>query len=511
MDGNTLQQIKEEFDVFISYAHLDNKPVQDKGWVSRFDELLDNFLGVELGRTPRIWRDPEMYINHYIWDEIKQKLLNSLALVSILSPSYINSEWCRKELKTFRQEKNTRFGNKSSIFKVVKKPIKPDIIPQDFRDLFNEILDIKFYEESEKSDKSEPFIVEFGDKSEQRFYQRVYDLAFEIARFIDEMNAKKPAPPVISNIASPLIQTIAAVAPVPKLYDGKTIYLPEPSDDLLEEYLKIRRELVKCGAKVLPASDFLKSSNIDEYTPAVRENVNNCRLVIHLVGEEYEESLDTNSIAHLKTEISVASERDGQPDFKRLIWMPKGIQDKNLPYQDFIRQLLAPATSNVDVLQNSLEEFKTRIQDVLTDKPKPAVQSLPKTAKPYVYVLYDKSDIDNVTSLEKHLHEKGEVKIMRSREYMSYATQAEIIEEHNNFLINTDRVLIYWNTPRVSWLRAKLREMDKIKASGRDEDFQAVYIFLAGNETEDKQIFEEDGVTIINGFNGFDNLDQAVS
>ena len=88
----------EVYDVFISYAHLDNRPFRpneiESGWVSRFDYVLSNLLSQELGRPAKIWRDRNMDSNDYIWGTVEENMLKSLAFILIISPSYLNSQWC---------------------------------------------------------------------------------------------------------------------------------------------------------------------------------------------------------------------------------------------------------------------------------------------------------------------------------------------------------------------------------------------------------------------------------
>jgi hypothetical protein len=48
-----------ETDLFISYAHIDNRPLppEQEGWISRFHLTLAGFLGQYLGRDANIRRD----------------------------------------------------------------------------------------------------------------------------------------------------------------------------------------------------------------------------------------------------------------------------------------------------------------------------------------------------------------------------------------------------------------------------------------------------------------------
>ena len=88
-------------DVCISFAHLDNQPLaeDEKGWVSAFDTALHRRLGQLLGREPDIWRDRKLQGNDILEDEIFQQFPKLKTMVSIVSPRYLKSEWCRRELR----------------------------------------------------------------------------------------------------------------------------------------------------------------------------------------------------------------------------------------------------------------------------------------------------------------------------------------------------------------------------------------------------------------------------
>lgn len=96
-----------ERDIFISYAHLDNEALteEEKGWVSAFDNALQKRLGQLLGRKPDIWRDRKLQGNDIFGDEIVAQFLKLKVMISIISPRYLESEWCRRELEEFPQNR----------------------------------------------------------------------------------------------------------------------------------------------------------------------------------------------------------------------------------------------------------------------------------------------------------------------------------------------------------------------------------------------------------------------
>ena len=83
-------------DVFISYAHIHNRPLppKEKGWVSQFHATLDALLSMRFGQTARIWRDDKLRGNDIFAGEIVGQFSQTAVLVSMLTPRYLTSDWC---------------------------------------------------------------------------------------------------------------------------------------------------------------------------------------------------------------------------------------------------------------------------------------------------------------------------------------------------------------------------------------------------------------------------------
>src|SRR2546423_7742765 len=91
-----------EHDIFVSYAHVDNKPFDNpRGWVDSFSERLALRLAQLTGSEPDIWRDTRLQGNEYFSGSIGDGISATLLLLSVISPRYVNSDWCRGELTEF--------------------------------------------------------------------------------------------------------------------------------------------------------------------------------------------------------------------------------------------------------------------------------------------------------------------------------------------------------------------------------------------------------------------------
>ena len=75
-----------ETHLFISYAHVDNKPTaDDEGWITRFHKSLESYLSTNLGKDASIWRDDKLQGNDIFGDEIIKQFLKTALLISVLS------------------------------------------------------------------------------------------------------------------------------------------------------------------------------------------------------------------------------------------------------------------------------------------------------------------------------------------------------------------------------------------------------------------------------------------
>ncbi len=84
----------DRFDVFCSYAHVDN----DEGWVANFATAIGGTYRRLTGEPLRLFLDREALTTADIWERrIRSALEASRVLLAVVSPSYVRSEWCRRE------------------------------------------------------------------------------------------------------------------------------------------------------------------------------------------------------------------------------------------------------------------------------------------------------------------------------------------------------------------------------------------------------------------------------
>ena len=126
-------------DIFISYAHVDDAldPGEDEGWVTTLVRFLKNRLARKLGREDsyELWMDHQLPGNAVVTPEIDAKVRNSAVIVIVLSPGYLKSTWCGREMTLFLDEEvRRRRGTTSGVLiveldKVERPPALAELRP----------------------------------------------------------------------------------------------------------------------------------------------------------------------------------------------------------------------------------------------------------------------------------------------------------------------------------------------------------------------------------------------
>ena len=184
-----------ESDLLISYAHLDDEALSEgqSGWIANLHRLLRIRVGQLLGREPRIWRDPDLRGNDDFAEAIEEKLLKVATLVTVLSPRYVQSDWCNREVQEFcracESERGLKVGTKSRVFKVVKTPVPLERHPRQLQPL----LGYDFFVVDPQTGRPRELSQLFGADGERQFLTRLDDLAYDVTKLLEEIGRTTPA------------------------------------------------------------------------------------------------------------------------------------------------------------------------------------------------------------------------------------------------------------------------------------------------------------------------------
>jgi hypothetical protein len=484
-----------DHDVLISYAHIDNLVLGDRqeGWITSLHRALEVRLAQLRGVPPRIWRDPKLQGNDFFADEIIGKLPRVAAIVTVLSPRYVLSDWCRKELSGFcaatAGSGGLRVANKARVFKVVKTPIRADQHPPEIQSL----LGYDFFTVDPQSGRPVEFN-HLGDAEvERRYWAKLDDLAHDISELLDLLEK----PDAIGK------ESAAAVLGAPPEEPAReTIYLATTTRDLEDQRDSIRRDLEGSGYQVLP--DRPLPLAVDDLAPAVEEMLGRCRLSVHLVGRSYGVVPEgtAKSIAVLQNELAVARAEAGE--LTRLVWVERDLEAEEERQRAFLEQLQQEVRgqARADVLESTLEVFKLTIHERLRPTPvdEPAGEPAAGSELRRVYLLCDQQDAASAAALEDRLFADGFEVIHPIFE----GDPAEVRLDHQENLRLCDGLIVYYGDVHELWLRAKLRDVLKIGGYGRTEPIKVKAIYVAPPLNPQKERFRTLEAKVIHGENGLE-------
>lgn len=459
-----------ENDLLISYAHIDDESLVEgqPGWVATLHRLLEIRVAQLLGEKPRIWRDPKLQGNDYFSDTILSEQLPKVgALLTVLSPRYVQSEWCNRELEEFCRASGrsggARIANKARIFKVIKTPIPRERHPEPLQPL----LGYEFYVTDPQTGRPRELSHFFGPEAERQFLARLDDLAWDICQLLQLLKKNDGAAPALS--AAP----------------KATVYLAETSFDLREEQDAIRRDLLRNGYEVLPDRPLpLIAADLEAF---VRGQLARCALSIHLIGRGYGVVPDGAARSIVALQHDTAAAQSGLP---RLLWLPPGAaeveDERQRAFLDHLRT--APGVhAEAELLEIPLEDLKSRIHLKLAPpeprKEKAATPAAGGVAR--IYLICDQADLEAVRPVEDVLFDQG-FEVLPT---LFDEDEAQARLEHEESLCICDAVLLFQGQAGEMWLRRKLREVQKSAGLGRQRPLLAQGLYLAAPQTPQKERF----------------------
>ena len=431
-----------EGDAFISYAHLDNVELIEghKGWVATLHRALETRVAQLHGEEARIWWDPKLQGNDYFADTLVERLQRVKALVAVVTPRYVKSEWGRRELVAFctaaTQQGGLRVRDKARIFKVLKTPVERELHPPELQSL----LGYEFFKVDPDTGKVLELALDemFGREVQKDFCLKLDDLAHDICALLDILHS--PSAPPSSD-------------PPP---DAGAVYLAVTTTELKGQREVIKRDLVQHGYTVFPDRPLPLSSSAMQ--AAVREDLASCRMSIHMVGKTYSMVPEggRESLVELQNELAI--ERAAKGQFSRLVWVPQGLRAEDERQRQVLDKLrMDPRIEQgADLLETPLEDLRTMIDAWLKKGEKPEKPEREAAVSRQVYLMYDPRDASSISPWADFLFKDFEV-----IHPVFDGDEAETRAYHQENLQSCDGALIFYGAANECWLRGKLGELKK--------------------------------------------------
>ena len=469
------------YDIFISYGQLDDQdPAGEvKGWVDLLVERLPRLVSNNLGYQPKIWRDERSLSgNALLTAAIEEGLAHSLLFVPILSPRYVQSEWCRRELETFcaAPSLSGAAAHRSRIFKVIKSPLLFNLATKEPAQL-RELIGYPFYEmEGEMP-------VEFGHEvqpsKDPRYWSALRRLAWDISNMLAALkdNVKKP-------VTGPL------TLPTSNGNSGssKSVYLAESTSDLAQQRELVRDELRQRGYEVVPDKK-LPLEEGKQTEAAVRAALEHAVLSVHLIGSRYGSTPedDPRSVVRIQEELAAARSADN-PAFSRLLWIPQGMMTPALEVtdqrqKDFVVELQNRVGAGTELLQTSVEDLKTHLLEKLNPPAKSQAPSTRRAKFKQVYLICEDRDRSLVKPIRDYLFDQ-KIEVIT---WLDGEEGRTLMDYHRKNLRECDAALVYFGNGDEPWVRKNLEDLEKAYGYGRENDWtaSAVYVGAPANDRKD--------------------------
>ena len=474
--------------LFVSYAHVDDlaAPGDDQGWVTRFHKYLETYLSQSMGEQAKVWRDDRLRGNDIFADEIMKQFPETAALLSIVSPRYIESEWCLREVNEFCKTAELHGGltidDKTRVLRVMLRRL-PSERREQLPHILKDALGYEFYQEVE-GNRELPLDPSFG--SGEAYRRQVYFLAEDIADLINKLRHKD------------VDEQPKDVALKPK------VYLAECSYDLRDEREKLRGDLRAHGYTVLPDQLARLPDLESEYVAEVSRLLDQCQVSVHVVGRfrgKVPDGPSLKSVVQIQNEIAAAkSEESG---LRRLIWLPENAHSEQAEQEAFIEELQKAANlqRGADLVTDDLEAFKGVVHATLRKLEKPATEAPPiaKDTK-LVYLICDHRDRPATIPLRKFLKGAGIEAVIPVFE----GDAATIRQANQDLMTRCDAVILFYGAGDEAWKRTVENDLIKMKAYREGKLLQASYVYLAPPNTDDKQeLIELEESNLIKGMDGF--------
>jgi len=400
------------YDVFVSYATRDDQPfpgVTKEGWITTFVKQLGVLLVQKLERREvAIWTDrSELQGNDELTPNIREGLAGCATMLMFLSPQYLASSWCQKELETFLRSTD----DLSRVFLVEltrlqsKPPRLQDLKGYAFWDVEDDGKTPRRLAypklESPRDDKYIPLINKLSDH-----------LAHELRR-------QRPA---------------HAGAPAPADDGRPVVYLAEPTDDLELQCHEVRCYLEQAGIRVVPDVSWAPPREPDGYCAAVNAALEGVHVFAQLLSELPGKRPPALPEGYLGAQHRLAGERR----VKVVQWRRRDLDVSAVALPAHRARLEAPT-----VIADGLEEFKRLVTQAARQA------ATPIDPDKILFCRADASDVALCTELNRVLEKRQIGYVWANETKSSLANFKSLLAQSHAF------VLVYGNTP-LSWVQEQL-------------------------------------------------------
>jgi hypothetical protein len=438
-------------DIFVSYAQVDDDPDEegDDGWVTALIKKLKKRLAQLLGRADdfSLWHDRNLAHNVNITPEIMRTIDGTAALLVVLSPAYLRSEWCGRERERFLAKVQERRGDNGRIFLVERDQVEHSKRPAEFGDL----LGYRFWVEDHVG---RPRILKrtLSGRYEDEYDAQLDDLARALSKKLKDLKraaeiTPEPPPPLLTNATT-------------------TIYLAEATDDLYPQRAQLIRNLQQRNLRVIPDTWYPREPNA--FRKAVEAGLNEADVFVQLLSGVPSPKQPGLENGYVGFQFERAREM-GLPILQwrsPLLDVPK--VEREVEDQELRKLLLGAWVQAVDI-----EDFSREI----IQQAERADQERQQGPSPdaFVFVNVDLAHDDRATADELcSFFEKNGIEYALP---VQSGEAEEIREDREAEMVRCDGMIVVHGRVSSAWVRGQLRVFRELAESRRKKAARALAIY----------------------------------
>jgi hypothetical protein len=423
--------ITYRYGVYVSSAHVDDEPVYpaDRGWVSVLLANLKQYLAVRRGdrEADSIWYDQRrLPRDRPSMDYFPEQVRQSRLILVILSPGWVSSEFCRRELAAFVDSHHGDVDRR--IFVVERMPVESGHkIPEVLQDLNK----YRFYR-LDKNKAARTFGLPLPSPDESEYLAGIDDLARDIA---DQLRSTETARSTASTESSKPAALVAEV-----------------TDDLDSRRQELSRYLEQAGIEVLPLRAYGLAR--DEFERSMIADIARSALFVQLLGGYAGRRPPDVPDGFLWLQYDLAK-RSNVPILQ---WRSPDLDVSTIAMASQ-RRLLGLET----VHAMPFEEFKRKVADDfnrLTNSTPVGRQGLSEI--PFIFINADRVDRASAEMIGKLLGDRGVDWVLPLSSGGGNARPEELRRELEENLIECDGMIIVYGAAPPAWVQQQLRLYRKL-------------------------------------------------
>lgn len=436
-------------DVFISYSHADDEvPIGAKsGWVTTFCTELKKVLRRKIGGDgASVWMDHRLAANEIVDETLLESVRASRTLVLFLSPGYLKSTWCSKELGNFL-EINQAKKNKESVFIVELEPTPRE----KWHPRLQALTPIQFYV-SEACGGEAPRLLGYPVPDlceDNQYWRNLNSLAHLIRNHLTALSEIRLS-----------VAGLSPVSPMSVVQESPLIWIAQPVSQLVNNWENLVEALRQRGARIVPVgSRAYPLSTVTGLMAAVQDDLKVAQLLVQLLDEHPGDipAGGTDSLTAIQA-MAACNQRRINKGLRYMHWRPPSVQIEEMADSSQKNLLLG-------AMACGFEEFRRQVLEAVDAlfKPKPLLtQTSAITDSITLCVSGGPKDEALSTQISAIVADLGHSALVAPSTPEAGQTPQEFRLQVDQMLSEVEGVILVYGQETASWVQSQYAHVRKI-------------------------------------------------